>query len=636
MAINFSDLGGNSSGVSGNFVINTGDYSSDTAQLSRDYEAGAYGVLVSPTDATLDIYLIASDGSLVGYSNIGTITATAAFDKVVVLGSTSNTSLSFSFNGESQTVATKGQLANVGAVVSSVVTSSLPSVDDTTVVNGGNFAADVEVTFIGQSEVETAAKTVVRSSSTQLIVTRPDAFSPDDSPYTVKVVNPGIPVPAGTSAYLLSNSVTAGTNPVWTTSTNVFYNVGSATSYTFLATDTEATDIDYSVVSGTLPAGLTLDGETGVLSGTASGTPSEGNVTAVTIRANDTGGNFLDKAFNITANVAPTWTTSAISGLVKDTAYSFQLVASGGSAGGALTYTLQSGALLSGHSLSSTGLISGTSNAAAATVITFTIRVTDEAGLFVDREFTMEVPKSLFAPSSSDTILPLEAFDDMEGDPARGQLHIARSQGTNGLVIGTYSVDSSGDLSLVRQFTTISTASSARGLAISKDGTKIVLTGGFINAPYWNISAGAQINTVLQSNPSGYVNFPNGDVGDSFGGTIAKNRYAVQGQDPNITGGTNSFPVYDFVTGQSWTVALPGSTKNTGYVAYDEDTNTIWTGAYNTPNSFQAWTPAADFKSVTRIGAYNSNGDSGALGIYGDYLYYSGRNANVRRAGRAS
>jgi hypothetical protein len=393
-------------GGGGDFVINTGDYSSDTAELSTEFAAGAYSITVSPTDSTLDIYLVASDGSFAGYTNTGSITATIPFNKVVVLGSTASTSLSFIFNGESQTATTKGQLGTAGAFVSSVVTSSLPSVDDTTVLNGGNFAADVEVSFIDQSSVETAAKTVVRSSSTQLIVTRPDSFSTANSPFTVKVVNPGIPIPSSSNAHLLANSVTAGTNPVWTTGTAVYFSIDGATNYTFLATDTEASDIDYSVVSGTLPAGLTLDGETGVISGTFSGSASEGDVaSSATIRAIDAGGNFLDKAFNFTANSSPIWTTAAgaLDAPVPNTAYSLQFAASGGATGGALTYTLQSGALLAGHSLSSTGLISGTSTDGAGDTAAFTVRVADEGTSFADRSFTMEIATPVSATGGTVT-----------------------------------------------------------------------------------------------------------------------------------------------------------------------------------------------------------------------------------------
>ena len=378
-------------GGTNNFVLKTN--TNTTHVLDRTYASGRYEISFSDNDDSYDIYAIAEDGTYAGYTNSSILEASADFSEIVVLGAAHNIRITFTHVGVISEAVSSGDVATAGAFVGSVVTSSLPSTDDTTVVNGGNFAANVEVSFIGQSAVETAAKTVVRSSSTQLIVTRPDAFSPDDSPYTVKVVNPGIPVPAGSNAHLLSNSVTAGTNPVWTTPTTVGYSVGAATSVTLLATDTEASDIDYSVVSGTLPAGLTLDGETGVISGTASGTPAEGDVTAVTIRAIDTGGNFLDRAFNFTANVAPTWTTAAgaINDAAPDGAYTFALVASTGSAGGALTYTLQSGALLPGHSLSSSGVISGTSTGVIDDTATFTVRVTDEGGLFADRSFTTTI-----------------------------------------------------------------------------------------------------------------------------------------------------------------------------------------------------------------------------------------------------
>ena len=222
----------------------------------------------------------------------------------------------------------------------------------------------------------------------------------------MRVTNPGIPVPTGSNAHLLSNSVTAGTNPSWVTGTTIFYNVGAATNITLLATDTEASDIDYTLVSGTLPTGLTLDNETGVISGTFSGSASEGAVTSITIRATDAGGNFLDRTFSLTANAAPSWTTpvGALSSQPgPGTPYSFQLVASGGSAGGALTYTIQSGSLNNGLTLSSSGLISGTTNDVAGTTATFTVRVTDQAGLFADRTFTTTTKLPLLATGGTVT-----------------------------------------------------------------------------------------------------------------------------------------------------------------------------------------------------------------------------------------
>ena len=47
--------------------------------------------------------------------------------------------------------------------------------------------------------------------------------------------------------------------------------------------------------------------------------------------------------------------------------------------------------MLAGHSLSSTGLISGTASGVTGDAGTFTVRVTDEGGLFVDRSFTTTI-----------------------------------------------------------------------------------------------------------------------------------------------------------------------------------------------------------------------------------------------------
>ena len=390
-------------GGTNNFVLKT--TAETTYVLDRTYTSGRYSLSFLDSDTTFDIYAIAEDGTYAGYTASTSLEVSADFAEIVVLGAASGTRISFTHLGVLTESVTSGDVATAGAFVSSVVTSSLPSVDDTTVVNGGNFAANVAVSFIDQSAVETAAKTVVRSSSTQLLVTRPDAFSPDDSPYTVKVVNPGIPVPAGTNAHLLSNSVTAGTNPVWTTGTAVVYNVSVATSVTLLATDTEATDIDYSIVSGTLPAGLALDGETGVISGTASGSPAEGDVTAVTIRAIDTGGNFLDKAFNFTANAAPAWVTAsdALTASPVSVGYSYVLDASNSVSGVTTSFAITAGALPAGLAFNSaTGEISGTNSGTAGETSVFTVTATDSEGQASSREFSLE---TILALSNAEIVI---------------------------------------------------------------------------------------------------------------------------------------------------------------------------------------------------------------------------------------
>lgn len=378
-----------SSGGSGSnqFLLDMGNYTNNTAELSKEYPAGSYSISVDPADATIDYYFVAKDGSNAGYSNTASIIATSAFNKVVVLGSQSAAKISFSYSGESAATSTSGQLPGAGAFVTSVATSSLPTVDGSTVIAGGNFADNVEVTFIGQDAASSPAKSVVKTSTTELLATRPDDFSPDNSPFTVKVVNPGIPLATGSSSHLLSNSVTAGTNPVWTTGASIYYNIGAATSITLLATDTEATDIDYSIISGSLPSGLSLDNETGIISGTFSGSAAANDSNSVTFRAIDTGGNFLDKAVNMIANTAPTWTGASSLYIIDGFSSSIQLTASSAVAANVLTYSLISGSLFSGMSINTAGTISGTNSANSGDTSSAVIRVSDPHGLSADQTF---------------------------------------------------------------------------------------------------------------------------------------------------------------------------------------------------------------------------------------------------------
>lgn len=382
-----TDASNGGGGGSKDFVLNVN--SNTTYGLDRTYSSGRYSIELSDSDSTFDIYAITENGLYAGYTNTNFLEAGEDFSEVVVLGVASGYRISFSYLGVLNTAITSGDVATAGAFINSVGTSSLPDIDDFTVVNGGNFAPDVEVSFIDQSAVETAAKSISRSSSAELLITRPDSFSPDDSPYTVKVVNPGIPVPSGSNAHLLSNSITAGTNPVWTTASSLYIPTSGSVSVALLASDTEGADIDYSIISGSLPAGLSLDNESGVISGTVS--LAEGDSTVAVFRAIDTGGNYLDKTITIIANNAPVWTTAAgaLTAAESEASYSNQLVASGGDAAATLTYTITGGSLPTGISLSSTGLLSGNSSEAIGTTSSFVVRASDDGGAYTERSFTL-------------------------------------------------------------------------------------------------------------------------------------------------------------------------------------------------------------------------------------------------------
>lgn len=87
--------------------------------------------------------------------------------------------------------------------------------------------------------------------------------------------------------------------------------------------------------------------------------------------------------------LAPVWTTFSPPNITSAAAYSYQFVATDDS-GDAPTYSLASGSVPTGLSLSSSGLLSGTATASGS--YTFTVRATDVNGRFTDTSsITMSV-----------------------------------------------------------------------------------------------------------------------------------------------------------------------------------------------------------------------------------------------------
>jgi hypothetical protein len=357
-----------------------------TATFTKEYFAGAYTISSALLDSSYDIYVYDTLGNQVGYTKSPSLSATGNFNKIVIVGGSTGDLLSFSYKTTFTATTTTGEVT-AGAFITSATPTALNTIDDTTVVSGGNFAANVSVYFVGSDNIERAAKSVVRSSSSSLIVTRPDNFPTNLGTYKLIVENPGITRPTGSSLHILNNAITAGTTPNWTTGTTlpeIAKNIAYST--TLLATDIEGTDIDYSIVSGTLPSGITLNNETGLLSGTYTG--ADFNTTNLVIRAIDTGGNTVDRTFRL-FSLNPVWNTSAsLPGYQANVLYSTTLSVSDDNA---ITYSLQSGSLPSGITLNtSTGVISGTSS--STSTFTATIRATDSVGNYSDRVFTLANP----------------------------------------------------------------------------------------------------------------------------------------------------------------------------------------------------------------------------------------------------
>jgi hypothetical protein len=126
----------------------------------------------------------------------------------------------------------------------------------------------------------------------------------------------------------------------------------------------------WSLPSGSLPAGLTLNSATGAISGTPTGAVGKASFTVSVTSAGQT----ATQALSITINPALALTSGSVPNGTVGIAYSDTLVAQNGTA--PYTWSLASGALPAGLALNpATGAITGTPSAAGT--FSFTAKVTD-------------------------------------------------------------------------------------------------------------------------------------------------------------------------------------------------------------------------------------------------------------------
>jgi hypothetical protein len=281
------------------FTVVTSTGGSKTATFTNPFPAGIYTIESISGDSDLEIYLGSADGLNVGYITGGAkaITASAPFKYVTTANANSSDAIVFSLytpSANATTIATKTDAYWAPPTITAVSPSSLFNIDSTTTITGTNFATDAAVQFRKSDDATlVSAKQIVVGSSTSIIATRPDSFSPTDSPYDVIVTN----ATTGLSASSL-NAITAGSAPVWSTSATLpAFQKTVAYSQAVVATDADTSPtVTYSQVSATLPTGITFNTSTATFSGTPSA--NGGSYNAV-IRATDLGGNYADRTFTL-------------------------------------------------------------------------------------------------------------------------------------------------------------------------------------------------------------------------------------------------------------------------------------------------------------------------------------------------
>jgi hypothetical protein len=175
------------------------------------------------------------------------------------------------------------------------ITSISPNTIDNTqtqiVITGTNFEITPNVELISTTGAITLADTITRNSATQLTI---NATLVTDGTYFVRIENPnGLAVRSSTALLTVSDA------PTWSTASGSLGSVaaGSAGSFTVVATSDSA--VTYSITSGALPSGLSLNGSTGAITGTESGATAETNYN-FTVTATDAESQTAPRAFTIT------------------------------------------------------------------------------------------------------------------------------------------------------------------------------------------------------------------------------------------------------------------------------------------------------------------------------------------------
>lgn len=158
-------------------------------------------------------------------------------------------------------------------------------------------------------------------------------------------------------------------------------NLGQATNFPVTATGGVA-PYTYTAISG-LPPGVTLSS-----SGALTGTPTQEGTFYVLFRATDAAGAVVESTFPVTVSPAGfRFTIQTLPAAAVNRSYSQMLTTTGGT--GSVTYSLQSGSLPAGLTLTPNGLISGTPTSLGTA--TFTVRAIDSASATTTGAFTLAV-----------------------------------------------------------------------------------------------------------------------------------------------------------------------------------------------------------------------------------------------------
>jgi len=259
--------------------LNSGDYTASN---------GTSIVLASAAASGDVLYIVA----------YGTFSITNISASNITSGTLSNSRLTG--NG---TITINGSAIALGGSVTTDTRPTITSISPSTITNDATSFTITGTNFVSVPIVEavnSSTGAIIRANSVSF--TSSTSISANftltvDGTYFVRVENNDGNAVRSTNAIL-----TVSDAPIWSTAAGTLgtFSGGGSVSATVAATSDSA--VSYSVYSGSLPGGLSLNSSTGVISGTESGATAD-TTYSFTIRATDAETQTADRSFSITITV---------------------------------------------------------------------------------------------------------------------------------------------------------------------------------------------------------------------------------------------------------------------------------------------------------------------------------------------
>jgi hypothetical protein len=367
-----------------------------------------------------------------------------------------------------------------------------------------------------------------------------------------------------------TDTVTIDVPPVFTSGASATFTVGTAGSFVVTASGTPAPTFSE---TGALPTGVTLTN-----TGTISGTPAAGTGGTYPITITAANGSNATQNFTLTVDQAPAITSANNTTFATGTAGSFTVIAS---AFPTATFS-ETGALPSGVTFSSAGLLSGTPGAGAGGTYPITITASNGVSPNATQSFTLTVNQAPVFTSASSTTFTVGAAGAFivtaSGSPAAtfsetGALPSGVTLSSAGLLSGTPAAGTGGTYAITitaangtnatQNFTL--TVDQAPAITSANNTTFAVGAAGSFTA----IASGFPAVTFSETGalPSG-VTFSSAGVlsgtpGAGAGGTYPITITASNGVSPNATQSftltVNQAPVFTSASSTTFTVGAAGA-----------------------------------------------------------------------------